>query len=73
MQCLSKLLCPSDPIQPRFLAGVREENYSSVADGPGDAGAVGEQTDSAPSADTRLLKSLFCTRTPSRGQAPGLW
>lgn len=26
------------------LAGVREENYSSVADGPGDAGVVGEQT-----------------------------
>lgn len=55
------------------LVGVREENYSSVADGPGDAGVVGEQTDSAPSADTRFLKSLFCTRTPSRGQAPGLW
>lgn len=40
------------------LAGVREANYSSVADGPGNVGAMGEQTDSAPSADTRLLKSL---------------
>lgn len=65
MQCLSKLLWPSDPIQPCLG---RCEGRELFFCGRWARGCWGSGW-----ADIRLLKSLFCTRTPSRGQAPGLW
>jgi hypothetical protein len=57
------------PFSCDFLTGFAEESYSSVAEEPGKAGPVVEQT-ACPSplvSDTRLLKFLSCTRAPSRG------